>query len=131
MNFLLLIFYQTSGSKRARIQTTATFGLVNLENFVSEKSGKRCEKSGRYWIKSENREILRRFIFFLYPRLHSPLPGWFSIHFIMTCNISKCYTSPHWSFWKSTFYFQFMAYHEISSISIDTRTPLNRRLSLM
>ena len=33
-------------------------------NFVSEKSGKRCEKSGKYWIKSGNREILRWSIFF-------------------------------------------------------------------
>ena len=36
--------------------------LWTLKNFVSEKSGK-------YWIKSGNREILRRFIFYLYPRL--------------------------------------------------------------
>ena len=43
---------------QARIQTTATFALAKLE-----KSGKRCEKSGKYWIKSEE-EILRRFIFF-------------------------------------------------------------------
>ena len=34
-----------------------------LKSFVSEKSGK-------HWIKSGNREILRRFIFFLYPHLH-------------------------------------------------------------
>ena len=40
-----------------------------LKNFVSEKSGKRCEKSGKYWTKSGNREILRRFISFLYPHL--------------------------------------------------------------
>ena len=38
--------------------------LRTLKNFVSEKSGKRCKKSGKYWIKSINREILRRFIFF-------------------------------------------------------------------
>ena len=36
--------------------------LLTLNNFVSEKSGK-------HWIKLGNREILRRFIFFLYPRL--------------------------------------------------------------
>ena len=33
---------------QARIQTTATFALANLEKFVSEKSGKRCEKSGKH-----------------------------------------------------------------------------------
>ena len=38
--------------------------LRTLKNFVSEKSGKRCEKLGKYWTKSGNREILRRFIFF-------------------------------------------------------------------
>ena len=43
--------------------------LRTLKNFVSEKSGKRFEKSGKYCIKSGNREISRRFIFFLYPRL--------------------------------------------------------------
>ena len=49
---------------QAWIQTTATFAhLRTLKNFVIEKSGKRCEKSGKYWIKSGNREILRRFIF--------------------------------------------------------------------
>ena len=37
--------------------------------YYMKKSGKRCEKSGKYWIKSGNREILRRFIFFLYLRL--------------------------------------------------------------
>ena len=43
--------------------------LRTLKNFVSEKSGKRCENSGKHWIKSGNREISRRFIFFLYLRL--------------------------------------------------------------
>ena len=43
--------------------------LRTLKNFVNEKSEKRCKKSGKYWIKSGNGEILRRFIFFLYPRL--------------------------------------------------------------
>ena len=38
---------------QARIQTTATFALANLEKFVSEKSGKRCEKLGKYWINRE------------------------------------------------------------------------------
>ena len=37
--------------------------LRTLKDFVSEKSGKLCKKSGKYWIKSRNREILRRFIF--------------------------------------------------------------------
>ena len=55
---------------QARIQTTATFALANLEKFVSEKSGKRCQKSGKYWIKLGNRKILKRFIFLLYPRLN-------------------------------------------------------------
>ena len=40
-----------------------------LKNFVSEKLGKSCEKSGEHWIKSGNREIFRGFIFLLYPRL--------------------------------------------------------------
>ena len=43
--------------------------LRTLKNFVSEKSGKRCKKSGKYCIKSGNWEILRWFIYFLYPRL--------------------------------------------------------------
>ena len=43
--------------------------LRTLKNFVSEKSGKLCKKSGKYWIKSGNWEILRRFIFFLYLHL--------------------------------------------------------------
>ena len=38
--------------------------LRTLKNFVTEKSGKRCEKSGEQWIKSGNQEISRRFIFF-------------------------------------------------------------------
>ena len=38
---------------------------IYMYNFVCEKSGKRCEKSGKHWINSGNREILRRFIFFL------------------------------------------------------------------
>ena len=38
--------------------------LRTLKNFVSEKSGKRCEKSGKHEIKLGNREILRRLIFF-------------------------------------------------------------------
>ena len=38
--------------------------LRTLKNFVSEKLGKRCEESGKHWIKSGNREILRRLIFF-------------------------------------------------------------------
>ena len=38
--------------------------LRTLKNFVGEKSRKRCEKLGKHWIKSGNREILRRFIFF-------------------------------------------------------------------
>ena len=38
--------------------------LRTLKNFVSEKSGKRCEKSGKHLIKSGNRETLRRLIFF-------------------------------------------------------------------
>ena len=38
--------------------------MRTLKNFDSEKSGKRCEKSGKHWIKPGNREILRRFIFF-------------------------------------------------------------------
>ena len=55
----------------AQIQTTATFALANFEKFtVNEKSGKRCDKSGKHWIKSGNQENLRRFIFFLYPRLN-------------------------------------------------------------
>ena len=37
-----------------RIQTTTTLALANLEKFTkSALSGKRCEKSGKYWIKSE------------------------------------------------------------------------------
>ena len=40
--------------EQARIQTTATFALANLENFVREKSGKRCEKSDKHLIKSGN-----------------------------------------------------------------------------
>ena len=36
--------------------------LRTLKNFVSQKSGK-------HWIKSGNRGILRRYIFFLYPRM--------------------------------------------------------------
>ena len=32
---------------QARIQTTATSALANMENFVSYKSGKPCEKSGK------------------------------------------------------------------------------------
>ena len=51
---------------QARIQTSATFAVADLEKFSSEKSGK-------HWIKSENRGILRRFIFFLYPRLNDGL----------------------------------------------------------
>ena len=43
--------------------------LRTLKNFVSEKSGKRFEESGKHWIESRNREIFRRLIFFLYPRL--------------------------------------------------------------
>ena len=35
----------------------------------SALSGKRSEKTGKHWIKSGNRKILRRLIFFLYPRL--------------------------------------------------------------
>ena len=57
LNYLLLKY-------QARIQTIAT-----LKNFVSEKSGKHCQNWGKYWIKSGNQEILRIFIFFLYPRL--------------------------------------------------------------
>ena len=38
--------------------------LRTLKIFVCEKSGKRCEESGKYLIKSESREILRMFIFF-------------------------------------------------------------------
>ena len=37
--------------------------LRTLKNFAIEKSCKLCEKSGKYWIKSGDREILRRFIF--------------------------------------------------------------------
>ena len=54
---------------RRRFRLPQRSHLRTLKNFVREKSGKLCEKSGRYWIKSRNREILRRFIFFLYPRL--------------------------------------------------------------
>ena len=45
--------------------------LPTLKNLFNEKSGKRGEKSGKYLIKSGNREILRRLIFFLYPRLEN------------------------------------------------------------
>ena len=37
--------------------------IANLEKFTVS------EKSGKLRIKSGNREILRRFIFFLYPRM--------------------------------------------------------------
>ena len=40
------------------------FALANLENFVIEKSGKRCKKSGRHQIKSGNREIVEEVNFF-------------------------------------------------------------------
>ena len=40
--------YQTkSNYLQARIKTTATFART-LKNFVSEKSGKRCRKSGKH-----------------------------------------------------------------------------------
>ena len=53
------------GAHQARIQTTATFALANLEKFTkSAPSGKRCDKSGKHWNKSGNRNILRRFISF-------------------------------------------------------------------
>ena len=35
--------------------------LRTLKNFVSEKSGKRFEKSGKHWIKSENLEEVHFF----------------------------------------------------------------------
>ena len=51
---------------RRRFRLPQRSYLRTLKNFVSEKLGKRCEKSGKHLIKSGNREILRRFIFFLY-----------------------------------------------------------------
>ena len=53
--------------------------LRTLKKFVSEKSGKRCKKSGKHRIKSGNWEILRRLIFFLYPRL----PKYITWHIII------------------------------------------------
>ena len=51
--------------------------LRTLKNFVSEKSGK-------YWLKLE---ILRRFIFFLYLRLH-----WlWNFHWISETGVSACH----------------------------------------
>ena len=59
----LVIFLFIFTVRRGFILTQRSH-LRTLKIFVSEKSGK-------YWIKSGNREILRGFIFFLYPRLHS------------------------------------------------------------
>ena len=103
-----LVIYQQRGfrlSQRSHLRT--------LNNFVSEKSGKRCEKSGetlwksrkcfeesgkhceksgKCWIKSGNQKILRRFIFFLYPRLED-------------LNLSQnCH-----SLWNSRFFHSFWA----------------------
>ena len=62
--FTKLLFYNVSGAD------SDYRNVWNLKNFVSEKSGKRCEKMGEilwkigeYLIKSGNRAILRRFIF--------------------------------------------------------------------
>ena len=68
----LSVFFSLNPTKKtlqARIQTTATFAHANLEKFCQWKIGETLWKSGKYWIKSGNREILRSFIFFLYPRL--------------------------------------------------------------
>ena len=55
-----------SNSTRRGFRLPQRSHVRTLKDFVGEKSGKRCEKSGKYWIKSGDREI-----FFLYPRLKS------------------------------------------------------------
>ena len=52
------------GNFRRRFRLPQRSHLQTLKSFVSIKSGKSCEKSGKYWIKSGYRENLRRFIFF-------------------------------------------------------------------
>ena len=72
--------------------------LRTLKNFVSEKSGKRCEKSGKHEIKLGNREILRRLIFFfLYPRLFYHLIINLSIIFPITQATSCLVTDGTWN----------------------------------
>ena len=48
--------------------------LQTLKIFVSEKSGKRCEQSGKHWIKSGNREIWEGYF--------SCIHAWMEIFFI-------------------------------------------------
>ena len=64
-NTLLFTEHQNSGhspgadSDYCNVRTCQPWKIL-----LVNKSGKRCQKSGKYWIKSGNREISRMFIFF-------------------------------------------------------------------
>ena len=92
----LQLYLQTISRRGFRLPQRSH--LRTLKNFVSEKSGKRCEKSGKHEIKLGNREILRRLIFFfLYPRLFYHLIINLSIIFPITQATSCLVTDGTWN----------------------------------